>query len=323
MHDKPVPYHPHTIAMCGYSGSGKTTLMEKLVTRFSKNFRVGYAKHDAHRFVMDKEGKDTQRAWHAGAVQVSIADSRHHALIREGRPASWWHLIHSMDCDFVMVEGHKFSPLPKIVLIDERSEILDPDSFSRLQNVMAWVGVSQENPLTDRKARALPYFCRDDADAIGAFIEQWLHQRVSEVPLYGLLVSQAGLAPTQWRDLKTARRLLERHCEKVVVSSCLTRKLAVDDDAAALVIDDWFPAFGMAGEVLSALYQYPNTAFLVAPGSLALSHEQALAQLVSERNPLHVMTLPSASADEPALSIHEPRAYTAMMMQHAACPERR
>lgn len=323
MHDKPAPYHPHTIAICGYSGSGKTTLMEKLVERFSQQFRVGYAKHDAHRFVMDKEGKDTERAWRAGAVQISIADPRHHALIRAGRPAFWWHLLHSMDCDFVMVEGHKFSPLPKIVLIDEKSEILDPDSFSRLQNVLAWVGIARENPLTDRKARSLPYFCRDDADAIGDFVQKWLQQRVTEVPLYGLLVSEGGLVPDQWQDLKVARRLLERHCEKVFVSASLARKLAADDGAAALVIDGWFPAFGLAGEVLSALYQCPNTAFLVAPGSLALSDEAALRELVASRNPLHVMTLPAVAADQRGLSIHEPRAFTALMMERAVLPARR
>ena len=46
------------LCFAGYSGVGKTTLLEGLIKRFkTEDIQVGYYKHDAHRFTMDKEGK--------------------------------------------------------------------------------------------------------------------------------------------------------------------------------------------------------------------------------------------------------------------------
>jgi molybdenum cofactor guanylyltransferase len=56
------------LCFAGFSGVGKTTLLERLTKRFTKeDIRVGYYKHDSHRFEMDKTGKDTARVREAGA----------------------------------------------------------------------------------------------------------------------------------------------------------------------------------------------------------------------------------------------------------------
>ena len=49
-------FNPMELAFCGFSGSGKTTLLTKLIQSFAHDYQVGYVKHDAHNFDMDKEG---------------------------------------------------------------------------------------------------------------------------------------------------------------------------------------------------------------------------------------------------------------------------
>ena len=51
------------VSIVGTSGSGKTTLLVKVISELvSRGYRVATLKHDAHRFEIDKEGKDSWRA---------------------------------------------------------------------------------------------------------------------------------------------------------------------------------------------------------------------------------------------------------------------
>jgi molybdopterin-guanine dinucleotide biosynthesis protein len=69
-----VIFHPYEFSFCGYSNSGKTTLITKLLEKYSAAYDVAYIKNDAHKYQMDKEGKDTWCARKAGARVVSIND---------------------------------------------------------------------------------------------------------------------------------------------------------------------------------------------------------------------------------------------------------
>jgi len=67
----------------GSSGSGKTTFVEKLIKRLAeKGYKVGAIKHDAHRFEIDKPGKDSYRFKEAGAKVVVISSSEKLAMVR-------------------------------------------------------------------------------------------------------------------------------------------------------------------------------------------------------------------------------------------------
>ena len=56
------------IGFAAFSGTGKTTLIEKIVRNLkAQGFRVAVIKHDAHKFEIDKEGKDSWRFSKAGA----------------------------------------------------------------------------------------------------------------------------------------------------------------------------------------------------------------------------------------------------------------
>ncbi|MDA9793096.1 molybdopterin-guanine dinucleotide biosynthesis protein MobB, partial [Bacteriovoracaceae bacterium] len=75
-------YHPFEIAFCGLSNSGKTTLVSKLIKELSTDYNVGYLKHDAHGFEMDKTGKDTWHATNSGASVVVINDETKHNTLK-------------------------------------------------------------------------------------------------------------------------------------------------------------------------------------------------------------------------------------------------
>jgi hypothetical protein len=57
------------LAVCGFSGSGKTTLLEAAIPHLiARGLAVAAIKHDSHGFVVDKEGKDSDRLFRAGAT---------------------------------------------------------------------------------------------------------------------------------------------------------------------------------------------------------------------------------------------------------------
>ncbi|MEJ2699694.1 MAG: molybdopterin-guanine dinucleotide biosynthesis protein B [Desulfuromonadales bacterium] len=100
------------------SGTGKTTLLEKVIAELkSRGYRVGAIKHDAHRFEIDKPGKDSYRLTAAGADATLITSPEKLALIK--RPEASPPLEELIqryldDMDLVLTEGFKKSGLPKI-----------------------------------------------------------------------------------------------------------------------------------------------------------------------------------------------------------------
>ena len=64
------------------SNTGKTTLIEALITIFKeKNYNIGVLKHDAHKFEIDKEGKDSYRFAKAGADKMVISSKEKLAMV--------------------------------------------------------------------------------------------------------------------------------------------------------------------------------------------------------------------------------------------------
>lgn len=99
------------------SGMGKTTLVELLIKEFNKKgYKVGALKHDAHKFDIDKEGKDSYRFTKAGAKDVVIASSEKIGVIKileeEKTFADALELFD--DVDIIFTEGFKQSNYPKI-----------------------------------------------------------------------------------------------------------------------------------------------------------------------------------------------------------------
>lgn len=122
---------PPVISIVAKSGTGKTTLLEKLITELKqRGYKVGAIKHDAHRFDIDHEGKDSWRLTQAGADTMLITSPNKLAAVKQYPPEEEPSLAESIatycaDVDIVLTEGFKKSSMPKIeVHRRERSERL-------------------------------------------------------------------------------------------------------------------------------------------------------------------------------------------------------
>ena len=115
---------PPALAFVAWSGTGKTTLIEAVIgLATERGLRVGALKHDAHRFEIDRPGKDSHRFTAAGArTTVLVADDKL-ALVRQhdsAPPLDDLLAEFGTGLDLVLVEGWKNSDLPRI-------EVFRPD----------------------------------------------------------------------------------------------------------------------------------------------------------------------------------------------------
>ena len=110
------------IGFAAYSGTGKTTLIEKLVRIYKEQgLRVAVIKHDAHDFLIDREGKDSWRFTQAGADMTLLSSAKKAAVI-ESRPLSFEDLVRMVhDVDLILTEGYKSENIPRIGLYRKAS----------------------------------------------------------------------------------------------------------------------------------------------------------------------------------------------------------
>ena len=112
--DAPTP----VVTFVAHSGTGKTTLVEKVISELtSRGWTIGALKHDAHRFDIDRPGKDSWRMTQAGAAMTAISSSEKSAVIQQhDLPPTLTHILTPFQgqVDLILTEGFKQSPLPKI-----------------------------------------------------------------------------------------------------------------------------------------------------------------------------------------------------------------
>ena len=143
--------NPPVVSIVAKSGTGKTTLLEKLIAEMKqRGFRVAAIKHDAHRFNIDHEGKDSWRLTAAGADTMLVTSPEKLAMVKQYVKEDEPSLAESVatycsDVDIVLTEGFKKSTMPKIeVHRRERSEKLlcrDEEHDSKL------IAVASDSPL--------------------------------------------------------------------------------------------------------------------------------------------------------------------------------
>lgn len=157
------------VGFAGYSGVGKTTLLEKLIPEMCmRGLRVSVIKHAHHGFDMDTPGKDSWRHREAGATEVLVSGGERWALLHEmgtaPEPSLQDHLRRLAPCDWVIIEGYKREPVPKIELW--RRELQRPHLYTDDPNIVA---VASDEPLPDCP---LPVLSINDPEAIVDFILQ-------------------------------------------------------------------------------------------------------------------------------------------------------
>jgi len=128
------------IGFAGFSGSGKTTLLEKVIPLLkAQGLRIAVIKHAHHKFDIDKPGKDSFRHREAGAGEVMVVSGFRwalmHELLDEAEPSLEDLCKRLSPCDLVLVEGYKYSGMPKIEV--HRSETKHPHLYQDDANVIA------------------------------------------------------------------------------------------------------------------------------------------------------------------------------------------
>lgn len=159
-----------TFGFAGWSGSGKTTLIEKLIPCFiAQGLKVSLIKHAHHAFDVDQPGKDSWRHREAGCQEVMVVSERRWALMHESRGAAEPTLDEQIErlspCDLVLVEGYKFSTLPKLEIsrFSNGKRLLHPED----PHIVA---IASDHEL----ATTLPCFDLDEPARIATFITQYL-----------------------------------------------------------------------------------------------------------------------------------------------------
>jgi molybdopterin-guanine dinucleotide biosynthesis protein B/molybdopterin-guanine dinucleotide biosynthesis protein len=112
-------YGPPAVSFVAKSGTGKTTLLERVIDELSRRgYRVGTIKHDAHRFEIDHEGKDSWRLTRAGASPMVISSSEKLAMVHPNALGEMTleEVIYRYmtEVDLVVTEGYKTGSLAKI-----------------------------------------------------------------------------------------------------------------------------------------------------------------------------------------------------------------
>jgi len=313
-------FHPHEIAFCGFSNSGKTTLILKLIQGLPE-FKIGYVKHDVHQFAMDTPGKDTFVVKESGAERVFINSKDSFACLGKSQdhPIDYSHQL--LDLDFVFVEGYKNSMMPKIIIIDDKKEILVGIKDESFSNIMAYIGKEQQ---CEELPEDVPYFQIDDVDQIKSFVLDKILKKAKEAPLHGLILvggkskrmdkDKAMLSYYGKPQFEHCADLLSQYVEKVYVSS---REGQIEGDAQNIEqIHDIFVNQGPMGGVLSSMAYDPKAAWLVVACDLPFLDEECITNLINQRNHLKFATCYSSSTDflpEPLCAIYEPKTRMRLM----------
>ncbi len=289
--DEPV------LAVCGFSGSGKTTLLEAVIPKLTaRGLAVAVVKHDAHGLEVDREGKDSDRLFRAGATVVARGPGESFTRRRPRAEDELADLLRELvaDHDLVLVEGHKATPLAKLWLQGAEGTVPPPDV----------TGVLEVLPLEADRIRALI-----------ARVEWCLDRSLRRRRVFGgLLVGGAS------RRMGRPKALLElggRTIGERVASALAPRVerlllLGAGPAPDALAGCERLPdPSGLAGPlagILAALRWQPRATWVIAACDLPFASEEAVAWLLDQRAAGRWAVIPSRSGGglEPLLAVYEP-----------------
>jgi len=288
-------------AICGYSGSGKTTLILELIRLLSgRGLRVGVVKHDAHGLNVDREGKDSDRFFRAGAdVTLQASDE----LFLRARPRTGVGLKEILDLvcpfyDIVLLEGNKSTPwLDKVWLKKDDGEAC-PDEVSHVLRVL---GRGDDRPA-----------------AVKAILDEWLPKVWLEPPLYaGILIggksSRMG-QPKQLLNLGggTCVEHLVATVRPFVQETVLLGRGPVPESLASTVrLPDVPDQQGPLAGMRAAVRWQPEASWLFLACDLPLVHARAIEWLLAHRAPGVWAVLPRQTPGgrvEPLFAYYDVRA---------------
>ena len=304
------------ICFAGFSGVGKTTLLEHMIRRFKEDrIRVGYYKHDAHRFQMDKPGKDTQRGAEAGAGIVTINDPEHFAVIGDN-PFKKRTITHALEqCDCILIEGYKKSPFDKIVLLDAEGKLPIPADDPGIKAIIHQ-GVVEDTSFTEH---GIPLFHRDEAEKIYQFVKDHFYNCTSPL-LGGVFIGgqskrmgkpKFSLSYLGQSETERMVTMLSGFCDQVYLSARQEQDLeAIDGLQQCGRINDEHYGLGPVGGLATLMGTHPDKAWLITACDMPFLQEDAIQRIVNERDPLRYGTCflqKGGIGVEPMCAIYEPK----------------
>jgi molybdopterin-guanine dinucleotide biosynthesis protein MobB len=107
------------IQIVGRSNSGKTTFINTLIPVLRQNGQVAVIKHLGDHEYQLEEDKDTTLFFHAGAsISVGIDSDKSVVALHTNNLDEILSMLFGKKMDFVIIEGFKTRPFPKIVIGD-------------------------------------------------------------------------------------------------------------------------------------------------------------------------------------------------------------
>ncbi len=129
---RPEGEAPRALCVVGNSDAGKTQLVEALVRSLNaRELRVGTVKHATHAVELDTPGKDSWRHAQAGAEVVVLVGPDKSAVFHASTMVdrSAWLRPFNGQVDWVIIEGFRASPLPRIeVVVGDASSLEREDT---------------------------------------------------------------------------------------------------------------------------------------------------------------------------------------------------
>ncbi len=302
------------LCFAGYSGVGKTTILEHLIRLFKADqIRVGYYKHDAHRFQIDKEGKDTYRGSQAGAGVVTINDPAHFAVVAEN-PFKKRTITHALEqCDCILIEGYKQSPFDKMVFLDENGKLPIPEDPKGIQAIIHQ-GVVDNKKLIEA---GIPHFHRDEVTKIYDFVKQYFYNKTC--PLYGGVFvggqsrrmgrPKFSLSYNGQNESERMIHLLNKYCETVFISARPEQDLEPLSIQCERVNDEHY-GLGPVGGLATLMGKFPNKAWLIAACDMPFLNENNIQYIIEQRDPFRYGTCflkKGRLGVEPMCAIYEPK----------------
>ena len=260
--------------VCGWSGSGKTTLIEQLVPELAaQGLRVAVVKHDAHGLDIDREGKDSDRLFKAGADVLMRGPGQ--MFFRGHDPSCLEAVCASLArrYDVILVEGHKGTPLPKVWLLGGREGGAPPPEVT---DVLACLPRDAGAALAPP-----PGVTRGLVRAVMSVLDKWLPRRWLQTPVYGCIVVGPGSAGDPPDDMETILASL----------SCVVERTVITGPRAAGAGEwDHVPPAPDAADrrfagLLAAMRWQPHVSWVVVERTRPPPSEDELRQLLLARRP--------------------------------------
>lgn len=285
------------LSICGWSGSGKTWTLERLIPRFNqRNLSVCVVKHDAHALTLDSPHKDTGRLWDAGATRVIAHDAAQ--LFTRSVYQNQDNLIAAIEdasasADFILIEGHKNAPWPKLWLEHPANK----DVPKNLTNVI------EQIPYRDDRLE------RCEQAVMKWLGRQWKERRLNTGIAVGGRSLRMGVDKTQFvihgeRVIDRLAATAQSFSRKIVLLGNQNRVDQCDLPILPDVDDTKGPMAGM----LSAMRWAPQDAWLFLACDMPLFDESALQWLVAQREPgVWAMIAKGNEGLHPLGAVYEPQ----------------